>query len=124
MCGLQTECACLQFADSVCDTKYTQFRKENPESSFVKVCVVIHVRLHVCERVRHGGLQVFPFSSAKKYMMTVVRVGSTYRLYIKGAPEVLLPHCTSLALSGSTEQIFAQERVCFGIEPLFQGALC
>lgn len=40
-------------------------------------------------------VQIIPFDSSRKYMATVIQVPDrNYRLYIKGAPEILLAKCT------------------------------
>jgi hypothetical protein len=38
---LQTECAILQFADEVAPKPFTEYRQEFPETSAVKVCVLV-----------------------------------------------------------------------------------
>jgi Ca2+ transporting ATPase len=38
---LQTECACLQFADEISTKSYDVIRKKYPESSYVKVCTCL-----------------------------------------------------------------------------------
>lgn len=41
--------------------------------------------------------QVFPFDSSRKYMGTVIELpGGTYRLYAKGAPDILLRRCNAV----------------------------
>ncbi|KAF2396601.1 calcium-translocating P-type ATPase [Trichodelitschia bisporula] len=41
--------------------------------------------------------QLFPFDSGKKCMGAVVSIGAgRYRMYIKGAPEILLDHCSTI----------------------------
>lgn len=40
------------------------------------------------------GMRLFPFSSSRKRMSVIVRRGSGYRLYTKGAPQFILDSCT------------------------------
>ena len=55
---------------------YQDYRDNNPESSFVKV---------------------YTFNSMRKSMTTVVRLtGGGYRIYSKGASEIMLNRCTSI----------------------------
>lgn len=54
---------------------YQDYRDNNPESSFVKV---------------------YTFNSARKSMTTAVRLpGGGFRIYSKGASEIMLSRCTS-----------------------------
>ncbi|KKK14387.1 hypothetical protein ARAM_000109 [Aspergillus rambellii] len=46
------------------------------------------------ERRRVPVIRAAPFDCSKKYMATVVDLGGTYRMYVKGAPEVLLARST------------------------------
>lgn len=48
---------------------YEEFRKRNPEESLVKV---------------------YTFNSERKSMMTVIKIDRGYRVYAKGASEILL----------------------------------
>lgn len=73
--GNKTECALLGFVRELGET-YQDYRDENPESSFVKV---------------------YTFNSMRKSMTTVVRLpGGGYRIYSKGASEIMLNRCTSI----------------------------
>ncbi|ORY03426.1 calcium-translocating P-type ATPase [Basidiobolus meristosporus CBS 931.73] len=51
-------------------------------------------------RDRYAVVQQWPFSSAKKSMATLVRINADdrefYRLYVKGASEIILDRCASL----------------------------
>ena len=72
--GNKTECALLGFVLDLGET-YQDYRDNNPESSFVKV---------------------YTFNSARKSMSTAIRLpGGGYRLYSKGASEMLLGRCTT-----------------------------
>ncbi|KND87137.1 Calcium-transporting ATPase 2 [Tolypocladium ophioglossoides CBS 100239] len=47
------------------------------------------------ERANTEVLEVYPFDSSRKCMATVTRLhGAMYRIYVKGAPEVLLERCS------------------------------
>lgn len=47
------------------------------------------------ERANANIIQVFPFDSSRKCMATVIRLpDSTYRMFVKGASEILLEKCT------------------------------
>lgn len=47
------------------------------------------------ERANIKVIQLVPFDTKRQCMCTVVRLGDMYRLYVKGASEVLLRKCTS-----------------------------
>ncbi|KAL0089559.1 PMCA-type calcium-translocating P-type ATPase [Phycomyces blakesleeanus] len=54
---------------------------------------------------------VYPFSSASKLMASLIRVNSSspmYRLHIKGAPELLLPHCSHSVDLPMTPELLAK----------------
>jgi Ca2+-transporting ATPase len=49
------------------------------------------------EHANANVVQIFPFDSGRKCMATVVRLfDGTYRMYVKGAPEILLEKCTQI----------------------------
>jgi len=49
------------------------------------------------EHANADVVQIFPFDSGRKCMATVVRLlDGTYRMYVKGAPEILLEKCTQI----------------------------
>ena len=49
------------------------------------------------ERANATIVQIFPFDSGRKCMASVVRLfDGTYRVYVKGAPEILLDKCTQI----------------------------
>ncbi|KXN66752.1 calcium-translocating P-type ATPase [Conidiobolus coronatus NRRL 28638] len=58
-------------------------------------------------RNRYPIIQVWPFSSSRKMMATLIKVevnGNTvYRLLVKGASEIILSKCSSVANMGSDE---------------------
>lgn len=73
--GNKTEGALLGFVLEIGET-YQDYRDRNPESSFVKV---------------------YTFNSARKSMTTAVRLpGGGYRIYSKGASEIILGRCSSI----------------------------
>ncbi|XP_068703541.1 plasma membrane calcium-transporting ATPase 3-like isoform X3 [Montipora capricornis] len=73
--GNKTEGALLGFVLEIGET-YQHYRDENPESSFVKV---------------------YTFNSARKSMTTAVRLpDGGFRIYSKGASEIILSRCTSI----------------------------
>jgi Ca2+-transporting ATPase len=54
------------------------------------------------ERANATIVQIFPFDSGRKCMASVVRLfDGTYRVYMKGAPEILLDKCTQI-IAGTT----------------------
>lgn len=52
-----------------------------------------------------------PFTSERKIMSAAVRSGETYRLFTKGAPDVLLDKCVSLLVGHSTEALTEHSRL-------------
>lgn len=46
-----------------------------------------------------------PFDSDRKLMTTINKVGNTYRIMTKGAPDVLIGRCTHIITNGSAEPI-------------------
>jgi Ca2+-transporting ATPase len=56
----------------------------------------------LAERARRPRLTEVPFDSATKYMATFHDGGDFIDVYIKGAPDVLLAHCTSTTASDGT----------------------
>ncbi|KAI0481986.1 calcium-translocating P-type ATPase [Xylariaceae sp. FL0804] len=55
-------------------------------------------------RANEQTVQVMPFDSAKKCMGTVIKVGSRYRLLVKGASEILLGYCSEKADAASCSE--------------------
>lgn len=66
--GNKTECALLQIALHL-NQSYKDIRKKYPEESFIKV---------------------YTFNSVRKSMATVVRIKGGYRVFCKGAAEIVL----------------------------------
>ncbi len=51
-----------------------------------------------------------PFDSSRKLMSTVCRVGASNRMIVKGAPDVLLPLCTSVLKRGAVTEMNSVSR--------------
>lgn len=86
--GNKTECALLGLVLELGET-YQDFRDDNPESSFVKV---------------------FTFNSARKSMSTVIPLeGGGFRLFTKGASEMVLRLCTQILDAKGEAQGFGKE---------------
>jgi len=47
------------------------------------------------ERANHAIVQLFPFNSRQKCMAAVIKLPGKFRLFVKGAPEVLLAQCST-----------------------------
>lgn len=64
------------------------------------------------ERENTPQVCLFPFNADRKCMATVIRSGDQYRMLVKGAPEVILPHCSATFRSpeggADTERMSAQ----------------
>ncbi len=50
-------------------------------------------------------LRVFPFESERKMMSTVVKIGNNYKLFTKGAPDVIMQHTTDVILDSKSVPI-------------------
>ncbi|KAM3726764.1 Plasma membrane calcium-transporting ATPase [Dirofilaria immitis] len=72
--GNKTECALLGFVLDL-GQSYENIRKKNPEESLVKV---------------------YTFNSVRKSMMTVKKISNGYRIYAKGASEIILARCSHI----------------------------
>lgn len=76
--GNKTECALLGFISEL-NQSYQDIREKHPESSF-----------------HH----VYTFNSSRKWMGTVIRTeGGGYRMFIKGASEIILERCSIVYVS-------------------------
>ena len=85
--GNKTECALLGFVLEVGDT-YQVYRDETPEEKYKKV---------------------FTFNSSRKSMTTVVPlVGGGFRIYTKGASEMVLSKCTFITGAGGKVTPFGE----------------
>ncbi|OQV24443.1 Plasma membrane calcium-transporting ATPase 3 [Hypsibius exemplaris] len=86
--GNKTECALLHFVQSSANMDYHSIRQANPEDSFAKV---------------------YTFNSSRKSMSTVLRIAGGYRVFCKGAAEIVLAKCSSvLDESGTTYPLTAE----------------
>lgn len=56
------------------------------------------------ERANAKIVQIVPFDSSRKCMASVVELGGIFRLYVKGAPEILLDKCTQVVESGAMSE--------------------
>ncbi|KAL9972964.1 hypothetical protein ACROYT_G019365 [Oculina patagonica] len=91
--GDRTECALLQFVLDLGEY-YPFTRKEHPEETFVKV---------------------FGFSPERKSMTTVIPDGGYFKIYSKGAPEVILERCTAIVRhDGSVGKYLPEDAVRIG----------
>lgn len=58
------------------------------------------------ERSNANVIEVIPFDSARKYMATVIKLPSgNYRVYVKGASEILLAQCKSVLADPSSSSL-------------------
>ncbi|THC90505.1 hypothetical protein EYZ11_010031 [Aspergillus tanneri] len=55
------------------------------------------------ERTNAQITQVIPFDSSRKYMVSVVNLGGVFRMYMKGAPEVLLAKCSRIVKDATSD---------------------
>uniref|UniRef100_A0A8R1Y065 Calcium-transporting ATPase n=1 Tax=Onchocerca volvulus TaxID=6282 RepID=A0A8R1Y065_ONCVO len=87
--GNKTECALLGFVLDL-GRSYESIRKKNPEESLVKV---------------------YTFNSVRKSMMTVIKISNGYRVYAKGASEIILARCSHmLGAEGKVKPFDKQQR--------------
>lgn len=74
----------------------TQFVGNKTETALLQFIKTIGVENYQQVRTAWPVEQVFPFSSERKAMATVVRMGSIYRCLVKGASEILVQHCNQI----------------------------
>ena len=78
------------------------------------------------QHASHTRVQIHPFSSAKKRMSTIVRLNGGYRMFVKGASEILLPLCARQVKGTSTEALSAADIVwccrCAGLQLMWSQA--
>ena len=86
--GNKTECALLGFVLDLGED-YREIRRRNPDSSFTKV---------------------FTFNSARKSMSTIVPLegGAGYRIYTKGASEIIMKKCAFVLGEGGRVDKFTR----------------
>lgn len=85
--GNKTECALLGFILDL-NQSYDEVRVRHPEESLYKVST----ERHSAEAARTcARFQVYTFNSSRKSMMTVIDLpNGGYRIYAKGASEIIL----------------------------------
>lgn len=71
--GNRTDCALLAFANSLNVGNYEEIRRNIPEETLFKV---------------------YPFDSKRKLMSTVLQTEYGYRVFVKGAGEIILNYCS------------------------------
>ncbi|MEM2921517.1 MAG: cation-translocating P-type ATPase, partial [Candidatus Bathyarchaeia archaeon] len=59
---------------------------------------------------KYPRVREIPFSSERKMMTTIHKVGSEYVAYVKGAPEVVLMHSTRILLAGEERALTDTDR--------------
>lgn len=67
-----------------------------------------------CQRVPAREILTVPFNSKRKYMLSVYAADNPekYEVYVKGAPEILLPHCTKIiGRGGSVKDLKEQKEI-------------
>jgi Ca2+-transporting ATPase len=63
---------------------------------------------------KEGGSRLFPFSSKRKRMTVLVKKGSSWTLYHKGAAEIVMENCsTYMDVDGSEKPLTAEKREFF-----------
>ncbi|GMT22007.1 hypothetical protein PFISCL1PPCAC_13304, partial [Pristionchus fissidentatus] len=87
--GNKTECALLGLVLDL-GTNFLDVRAKHPEESLFKV---------------------YTFNSARKSMMTVLKLGDTYRVYAKGASEHILARSTFMLGAGGALEPFTKENL-------------
>lgn len=86
--GNKTECALLGFILELGET-YQTFRDVSPEETFV---------------------HVYTFNSTRKSMSTIINnTNGGYRMFIKGASEIVLGRCSQIIASQGTPEPFTEE---------------
>eukprot|EP01062_Namystynia_karyoxenos_P005804 TRINITY_DN11_c1_g1_i4.p1 TRINITY_DN11_c1_g1~~TRINITY_DN11_c1_g1_i4.p1 ORF type:complete len:1079 (+),score=476.12 TRINITY_DN11_c1_g1_i4:133-3237(+) len=97
MMGNKTECAILEFIEGMGQNVARMREKLNYEKTRD-----VHDR------------HTYPFSSAKKRMVTLHRFGNDMRVHCKGASELVLTDCTRImTLQGRVEDLDEQRRIRF-----------
>ena len=84
--GNKTDCSVLQFVLEYGDT-YQPWRDDFPEDQHIKR---------------------YDFTAERKFMATVIREKGLYRMYVKGAPEILLEQCVSVDMGTEEHKEFGK----------------
>ena len=61
-------------------------------------------------RSQYPRLEELPFDSERKMMSTLHKIGDTYRLLTKGAPDVLLSRCSYIYMASGMQQCTEEEK--------------
>jgi P-type Ca2+ transporter type 2C len=57
------------------------------------------------QRKKFPRVKEFPFNSDRKLMSTVHKVGKSYHVYTKGAPDVIVKHCNKIYVNGKIKKL-------------------
>ncbi|PKS10657.1 hypothetical protein jhhlp_002412 [Lomentospora prolificans] len=74
------------------------------------------------ERTNANVVDVIPFDSKNKYMATVVKVNDKFRVYVKGASEIVLGRCSRVLADASSDELSTTEMTEKDVES-FQGII-
>lgn len=66
------------------------------EGALIKLCKVFNAPYDPIRKRFSPYFKLYPFSSARKAMSTVIKTENCYRLYSKGASEIILARCDKL----------------------------
>jgi len=66
------------------------------EGALIKLCKVFGSQYEPIRKQYSPYYKLYPFSSARKAMSTVIKTEKSYRLYSKGASEIILGRCDKL----------------------------
>ncbi len=107
---LQCGALCNDAAISVSEKSELQF-VGNP----TEIALLVSARKAGLDEKNLNGqlprIDAVPFSSERKMMLTVHRAGSNDAIvFVKGAPEVLLQHCSKELVSGKEQMLPAEEK--------------
>jgi len=72
------------------------------EGALIKLCKVLGVNYDQIRKQYSPYYKLYPFSSARKAMSTVIKTENGFRLYSKGASEIILSRCDKIMLFNGT----------------------
>eukprot|EP00026_Physarum_polycephalum_P001291 Phypoly_transcript_01292.p1 GENE.Phypoly_transcript_01292~~Phypoly_transcript_01292.p1 ORF type:complete len:1073 (+),score=214.03 Phypoly_transcript_01292:60-3221(+) len=76
------------------------------EGALIKLCKVLGVDYEPIRKQYSPYFKLYPFSSARKAMSTVIKTEAGYRLYSKGASEIILSRCDKIMMfTGSRVEV-------------------